>query len=121
LSKAFILIPVEPRGTNVLREPKILMEVPYRLRVPGGHNMWLLRELLFYLKPAFKALKQATVPILIFMLSALIAHDAAQMSRSAYCRPPIPGDDRDVSGLSTLVNRKSKPLDGPPTILICWD
>ena len=69
--------------------------------------MWLLRELLFYLKPAFKALKQATVPILIFMLSALIAHDAAQMSRSAYCRPPIPGDDRDVSGLSTLVNRKS--------------
>jgi len=31
LSKAFVLIPVEPRGTNVLREPKILMQVPYRL------------------------------------------------------------------------------------------
>ncbi len=31
LSKAFILIPVAPAGTNVLREPKILMQVPYRL------------------------------------------------------------------------------------------
>ena len=31
LSKAFILIQVEPKGTNVLREPKILMQIPYRL------------------------------------------------------------------------------------------
>ena len=31
LTKAFILIQVEPGGTNVLREPKILMQVPYRL------------------------------------------------------------------------------------------
>jgi hypothetical protein len=31
LSKAFILIRVDPEGTNVLREPKILMQVPYRL------------------------------------------------------------------------------------------
>ena len=31
LSKAFILIQVDPEGTNVLREPKILMQVPYRL------------------------------------------------------------------------------------------
>ena len=31
LSKAFILIQVDPQGTNVLREPKILMQVPYRL------------------------------------------------------------------------------------------
>ena len=31
LSKAFILIQVDPQGTNVLREPKILMQLPYRL------------------------------------------------------------------------------------------
>jgi len=31
LSKAFILIQVDPEGTNVLREPKILMQTPYRL------------------------------------------------------------------------------------------
>lgn len=31
LSKAFLLIQVDPEGTNVLREPKILMQVPYRL------------------------------------------------------------------------------------------
>ena len=31
LSKAFILIQVDPKGTNVLREPKILMQIPYRL------------------------------------------------------------------------------------------
>lgn len=31
LSKAFVLILVDPEGTNVLREPKILMQVPYRL------------------------------------------------------------------------------------------
>ena len=31
LSKAFILIQVDPEGTNVLREPKILMQIPYRL------------------------------------------------------------------------------------------
>lgn len=30
LSKAFILIQVDPAGTNVLREPKILMQIPYR-------------------------------------------------------------------------------------------
>jgi predicted AAA+ superfamily ATPase len=31
LSKAFILIQVDPEGKNVLREPKILMQAPYRL------------------------------------------------------------------------------------------
>ena len=31
LSKAFVLIQVDPEGTNVLREPKILMQIPYRL------------------------------------------------------------------------------------------
>ena len=31
LSKAFILIQVDPKGTNVLREPKILIQTPYRL------------------------------------------------------------------------------------------
>lgn len=42
LEKAFVLHQVFPKGTNVLREPKILMSVPYRLlysdfqRVLGG-------------------------------------------------------------------------------------
>jgi len=31
LCQAFILIIVDPAGTNVLREPKILMQVPYRM------------------------------------------------------------------------------------------
>ena len=31
LGQAFILIKVDPAGTNVLREPKILMQVPYRM------------------------------------------------------------------------------------------
>jgi hypothetical protein len=31
LEKAFILNPVFPAGTNVLKEPKILMNLPYRL------------------------------------------------------------------------------------------
>ena len=31
LGKAFILIQVDPEGTNVLQEPKILMQIPYRL------------------------------------------------------------------------------------------
>ena len=35
LEKAFVLKQVFPRGTNVLREPKILMSVPYRLLYRG--------------------------------------------------------------------------------------
>lgn len=31
LSQTFLLIPIDPEGTNVLREPKILMQTPYRL------------------------------------------------------------------------------------------
>ena len=31
LAKAFILNPIYPAGTNVLKEPKVLMFLPYRL------------------------------------------------------------------------------------------
>lgn len=45
LSQAFILIQVEPEGTNVLREPKILMQVPYRLLFkPWDEAIGALRE-----------------------------------------------------------------------------
>jgi len=45
LEKAFILIPVEPEGTNVLREPKILMQTPYRLLFqPWNEALGALRE-----------------------------------------------------------------------------
>ena len=45
LEKAFILHQVFPRGTNVLKEPKILMAVPYRLLYAGfQHVIGGLRE-----------------------------------------------------------------------------
>jgi len=45
LCKAFILIQVDPGGTNVLREPKILMQVPYRLLYRSWDDaMGALRE-----------------------------------------------------------------------------
>ncbi len=45
LSKAFILIPVEPEGSNVLREPKVLMQIPYRLLYrPWQEALGALRE-----------------------------------------------------------------------------
>lgn len=31
LSQAFILNPICPKGTNVLKEPKVLMFLPFRL------------------------------------------------------------------------------------------
>jgi len=31
LTRAFILIPIYPKGTNVLKEPKVLMSLPFRL------------------------------------------------------------------------------------------
>lgn len=45
LTKAFVLIQVDPGGTNVLREPKILMQVPYRLLYRAwGECIGALRE-----------------------------------------------------------------------------
>jgi predicted AAA+ superfamily ATPase len=35
LEKAFILNPIFPKGANVLREPKVLMSLPYRLLYAG--------------------------------------------------------------------------------------
>jgi len=45
LGKAFILIQVAPEGTSVLREPKILMQIPYRLLYrPWNEALGALRE-----------------------------------------------------------------------------
>ena len=45
LEKAFILHQVFPKGTNVLKEPKILMSLPYRLLYTEfKENLGALRE-----------------------------------------------------------------------------
>jgi len=45
LEKAFVLNPVFPAGTNVLREPKVLMHLPFRLLyLPYDQALGALRE-----------------------------------------------------------------------------